>query len=157
MSVFGQAHVAKLALPAVCNAMRLHPKEAEVQAKGMVVLGVLAQGEDAVHDAIRHRQLSINAHREIARSLAIYGGESDEVLWAALFSLAVLVREGGEPFEPACRAAAGINVQKVRPKPKLPMPRPKLTLALSQPISIILISNCGECSDFFDNGRKHDD
>lgn len=106
-----QAHVADLALPAVCNAMRLHPKEAEVQAKGMVVLGVLAQGEDAVHDAIRYRQLSINAHREIARSLAIYGGESDEVLWAALFSLAVLVREGGEPFEPACRAAAGTNVQ----------------------------------------------
>lgn len=37
-----------------------------------------------------------------------------QVLWAALFSLAVLVREGGDPFEPACRVAAGSRLQSVR-------------------------------------------
>mmetsp|Transcript_3337 Transcript_3337/g.7883 ORF Transcript_3337/g.7883 Transcript_3337/m.7883 type:complete len:821 (-) Transcript_3337:193-2655(-) len=100
-----QAHTADLALPLICKAMQNHPNEAEVQAKAMVVLGVLAQGDEAVHDAIRSRELSSNVQGHIAQAIRAFGGQNDEVLWAALFSLAVLMREGGEPFEPACRAA----------------------------------------------------
>lgn len=74
-----QAHVSSLALPAVCNAMRKHPKEAEVQAKAMVVMGVLAQGEDSVHDAIRYRQLSAKAPVLIADCMKAFGSSNDEV------------------------------------------------------------------------------
>mmetsp|Transcript_10088 Transcript_10088/g.28969 ORF Transcript_10088/g.28969 Transcript_10088/m.28969 type:complete len:837 (-) Transcript_10088:38-2548(-) len=108
-----QAHVAALALPAVCTAMELHPTEAEVQAKGMVVLGCLAQGDDSVHDAIRYRQLRVNAPKLICIALEEYGGGNEEVLWAALFSLAVLVREGGQPFEPASAQATKIGTHKL--------------------------------------------
>jgi hypothetical protein len=38
-----QAHVATQALPAVVGALRTHPQHADVQAKGLVVLGVLGQ------------------------------------------------------------------------------------------------------------------
>ena len=38
-----QAHVATLALPAVIAALRTHAQHADVQAKGLVVLGVLGQ------------------------------------------------------------------------------------------------------------------
>ena len=38
-----QAHVATIALPAVVSALRAHREHADVQAKGLVVLGVLGQ------------------------------------------------------------------------------------------------------------------
>ncbi len=38
-----QAHVATIALPAVVSALRAHRDHADVQAKGLVVLGVLGQ------------------------------------------------------------------------------------------------------------------
>lgn len=38
-----QAHVATVALPAVISALRAHSDHADVQAKGLVVLGVLGQ------------------------------------------------------------------------------------------------------------------
>lgn len=40
-----QAHVATIALPAVISALRAHKEHADVQAKGLVVLGVLGQVE----------------------------------------------------------------------------------------------------------------
>ena len=38
-----QAHVATIALPSVVAALRAHAEHADVQAKGLVVLGVLGQ------------------------------------------------------------------------------------------------------------------
>lgn len=38
-----QAHLSRLALNEVLTALRNHGKEADIQAKGMVVLGVLGQ------------------------------------------------------------------------------------------------------------------
>jgi hypothetical protein len=64
------------------------------------------QGEDSTHDGIRQAQLDQGVARDVARTLSEYGAGSDEVLWAALFALAVLVREGRDPFRPAARAAA---------------------------------------------------
>mmetsp|Transcript_3336 Transcript_3336/g.7875 ORF Transcript_3336/g.7875 Transcript_3336/m.7875 type:complete len:828 (-) Transcript_3336:577-3060(-) len=74
-----QAHTADLALPLICKAMQNHPNEAEVQAKAMVVLGVLAQGDEAVHDAIRSRELSSNVQGHIAQAIRAFGGQNDEV------------------------------------------------------------------------------
>ena len=56
------------------------------------------QGEDVVHDAIRQQQLDAGVPALIAAALAKYKGQNEEVLWAALFSLAVLIREGGDPY-----------------------------------------------------------
>jgi hypothetical protein len=73
-------------------------------------LGGDVQGEDAVHDAIRSLQLRLGAADAIARALRVHGSGSEEVLWAALFSLAVLVREGSAPNRPAVRAAASAGL-----------------------------------------------
>ncbi|KAK9817719.1 hypothetical protein WJX72_001212 [[Myrmecia] bisecta] len=105
-----QAHIAALALADVLAALASHPTEADIQAKGLVVLGVLGQGEDVVHDGIRQRQLEAAAPVQIAAALDMYGSRNEEVLWAALFSLAVLVREGSNPYRPATRAVAAAGV-----------------------------------------------
>ncbi|KAK9845291.1 hypothetical protein WJX81_002548 [Elliptochloris bilobata] len=65
-----QAHVACLALEEVLHAMAVHRSVANVQAKGLIVLGVLGQGEEEVHEAIRARQLALGAPAAVARALA---------------------------------------------------------------------------------------
>ncbi|DBA73902.1 TPA: hypothetical protein ACH3X2_009553 [Trebouxia sp. C0005] len=97
-NIMMQAHVSQLALKCVLAALAQHPDDVDIQAKGLVVLGVLGQGEDVVHDAIRQQQLDAGVPALIAAALAKYKGQNEEVLWAALFSLAVLIREGGDPY-----------------------------------------------------------
>ncbi len=63
-----------------------------------------------MHDAIRVMQLRMGAAGAIARALQLHGHSSEEVLWAALFALAVLVREGSAPNRPALRAAAAAGI-----------------------------------------------
>ncbi|KAL0025671.1 hypothetical protein WJX77_003216 [Trebouxia sp. C0004] len=97
-NIMMQAHVSQLALKCVLAALAQHPDDDDIQAKGLVVLGVLGQGEDVVHDAIRQHQLDAGVPALIAAALTKYKGQNEEVLWAALFSLAVLIREGGDPY-----------------------------------------------------------
>lgn len=66
-----------------------------------------------MHDSIRQQQLAAGAPKDVARALRQYGAESDEVLWAALFALAVLVREGGNPYRPATRAVAAAGTLRI--------------------------------------------
>ena len=68
------------------------------------------QGEDAVHDAIRQQQLAVGATGRILAAIKEWGAENEEVLWAVLFSLAVLVRDGANPFQPAIRAVAAAGI-----------------------------------------------
>ena len=65
----------------------------------------LPQGEDVVHDAIRQQQVEAGVPALIAGALSRFEGQNEEVLWAALFSLAVLVREGGDPYTISTSAA----------------------------------------------------
>lgn len=51
-----------------------------------------------MHDAIRQQQVEAGVPMLIASALTSYQGQHEEVLWAALFSLAVLIREGGQPL-----------------------------------------------------------
>jgi hypothetical protein len=48
-----QLLVARCCLPSILEAMLRHADEPEVVGKAMVLLGVLAQGEEEVHEAIR--------------------------------------------------------------------------------------------------------
>jgi hypothetical protein len=72
------------------------------------------KGDDAVHDAIRQRELEAAAPWRVVRALAAHGGANDDVLWAALFVLAVLVRESSSVFEPAAAAVAAVRGLEVR-------------------------------------------
>lgn len=63
-----------------------------------------------MHDAIRQQQLAVGATGRILASLKHWGAQSEEVLWAVLFSLAVLVRDGAQPFQPAIRAVAAAGI-----------------------------------------------
>ncbi|BDA46284.1 hypothetical protein COCOBI_08-3760 [Coccomyxa sp. Obi] len=105
-----QAHLATLSLPDIFAALAQHQDQADLQAKGLVALGVLGQGEEAMHDAIRDRQLRLGAARAIARALERHGRVNEEVLWAALFALAVLVREGSAPHSLALRSTAATGM-----------------------------------------------
>lgn len=66
----------------------------------------VGQGDDAMHDSIRQRLLEASAHYRVAKSLKTFGSENDEVLWAGLFALATLARDGSTMFQTACRALA---------------------------------------------------
>jgi hypothetical protein len=68
------------------------------------------QGEDAVHDAIRQQQLAVGVIGRILAGLREWGSRNEEVLWAVLFTLAVLVRDGAHPFQPAIRAVAAAGI-----------------------------------------------
>ena len=63
------------------------------------------QGDDVVHDAIRQQQVEAGVPALIAAALKRYEGQHEEVLWAALFSLAVLIREGSNPYILSTEAA----------------------------------------------------
>ena len=65
----------------------------------------LQQGEDVMHDAVRQQQVEAGVPALIASALTAYEGQNEEVLWAALFSLAVLIREGQQPYELSLTAA----------------------------------------------------
>ncbi|CAD7704362.1 unnamed protein product [Ostreobium quekettii] len=101
-----QAHLCQLVLSDVLLALDNHLTEADIQCKGLVVLGVMAQGDDAMHDSIRQRLLEANAHSRVSKSLKAFGSDNDEVLWAGLFALATLARDGSTMFKTACRALA---------------------------------------------------
>lgn len=58
-----------------------------------------------VHDAIRQQQVEAGVPALIAAALTQYQGQHEEVLWAALFSLAVLIREGSNPYILSTEAA----------------------------------------------------
>jgi hypothetical protein len=84
------------------------------------------QGDDAVHDAVRIRQLETGVPRRVAAALRNHGTGNDDVLWAALFTLAVLVRDDSVVFARAASVLVAAGVFKVR-LAKL-APDPGLTL-----------------------------
>jgi hypothetical protein len=51
-----------------------------------------------VHDAIRQRLLEVDVPRRVKAALLSYGASNDDVLWAALFALAILVRESSSLY-----------------------------------------------------------
>lgn len=71
------------------------------------------QGDDAVHDAVRIRELEACVPRRVVAALRQHGTSNDDVLWAALFLLAVLVRDNSSVFGWATRALAHAGVLKV--------------------------------------------
>ena len=71
---------------------------------------MVCQGEDVMHDAIRRQQVEAGVPALIASALTSYEGQNEEVLWAALFSLAVLIKEGGEPYMLSTTAAVNAGL-----------------------------------------------
>jgi hypothetical protein len=71
------------------------------------------QGDDAVHDAIRIRELEASVPRRVVAALRQHGTSNDDVLWAALFVLAVLVRDNSCVFDRAKGALAWAGVLRV--------------------------------------------
>jgi len=98
-----QAHLTQSVLSDILRALDIHQQEADVQCKGLIVLGILAQGEDCLHDAICMRQIESGMTRRIITALEKYGSANEEVFWGALFALATLAREGSSRFEKVCR------------------------------------------------------
>eukprot|EP00877_Chromochloris_zofingiensis_P000217 jgi/Chrzof1/10196/Cz04g32100.t1 len=101
-----QAHITQEALPDIVDALDNHPDEVDIQTKGLVLLGVLIQGDDAVHDAIRQRELEEHVPKRVVNALAAFGSGNDDVLWAALFVLAVLVKDTSAMYGRATVAVA---------------------------------------------------
>jgi len=98
-----QAHLTQAVLSDILRALDVHQQEADVQCKGLIVLGILAQGEDCLHDAICIRQMESGMTRRIISALEKYGSANEEVFWGALFALATLAREGSSRFNIVCR------------------------------------------------------
>jgi hypothetical protein len=67
-----------------------------------------SQGEEPEHDQIRAKEVAEGAPEAIAAALHRFAS-NEEVLWAALFSLAVLVRDGN-PHPQAARAIVGAGM-----------------------------------------------
>lgn len=63
-----------------------------------------------MHDTIRERLLECGAHLRVAKSLRMFGADNDEVLWAGLFALATLARDGSRYFQKACSSLAQVGL-----------------------------------------------
>lgn len=74
------------------------------------LLGWVVQGDDPLHDTIRERLLETSAHVRVTKSLKVFGADNDEVLWAGLFALATLARDGSKFFQRSCTALAKIGL-----------------------------------------------
>jgi hypothetical protein len=74
----------------------------------------VVQGDDAVHDAVRIRQLETGVPRRVTCALRTHGTDNDDVLWAALFTLAVLVRDDSVVFGRAASALVAAGAFRVR-------------------------------------------
>eukprot|EP00775_Hariotina_reticulata_P013734 gene13734-13855_t len=108
-----QAHVTQECLVDIMAALDNHQDEMDIQTKGLVLLGVLIQGDDAVHDAIRIRELEVSVPSRVSKALRLHGCTNDDVLWAALFVLAVLVRDSSAVFGHASAALAQAGILQV--------------------------------------------
>eukprot|EP00887_Chlorella_sp_A99_P003054 scaffold9.g3054.t1 len=93
-----RARIADVAIPSILGAVQRHLHEPEVVGKALVLLGVMAQGEEPMHDAVREEIVAAGAGAALARVLREQAVESEEVLWAVLFLLAVLLREASPLF-----------------------------------------------------------
>eukprot|EP00798_Chlamydomonas_sp_ICE-L_P022540 gene22540-29665_t len=80
-----QGHVCNAALPLVIRALSEHPHDTVIQIKGLVLMGVLAQGEGALQDAVRQQLAEAGAVERVESALANFGTTNDEVLWSAMF------------------------------------------------------------------------
>ena len=79
-----QAHLTQSVLSDILHALDVHQQEADVQCKGLIVLGILAQGEDCLHDAICMRQMESGMTRRIVAALEKYGATNEEVFWGEI-------------------------------------------------------------------------
>jgi hypothetical protein len=71
------------------------------------------QGDDAVHDAIRQRELEVGVPKRVKFALTAFGSINDDVLWAALFVLAVLVRDSSTLHQKTTQAIAASHIVEV--------------------------------------------
>lgn len=62
---------------------------------------------------MRIRQLESGVPRRVATALSNHGVGNDDVLWAALFTLAVLVRDDSVVFARAASALVSAGIFKV--------------------------------------------
>ena len=108
-----QAHLTQTILPDILNALDNHRSESDVQCKGLIVLGILAQGEDALHDAICDRQMEAGMTKRIIAALRNFGSSNEEVFWGALFAMATLANESRSRFADVCRSLSGSGVLKL--------------------------------------------
>ena len=66
-----------------------------------------------MHDAVRIRELEASVPRRVVAALRQHGTSNDDVLWAALFVLAVLVRDNSCVFAQATVALVRAGVLRV--------------------------------------------
>ncbi len=62
-----------------------------------------------VHDSIRQRQLEAGVPRRVAAALRLFTWTNDDILWAALFVLAVMLRDTSTIHKVGCRQAGSLQ------------------------------------------------
>ncbi|KAJ9531607.1 hypothetical protein QJQ45_015078, partial [Haematococcus lacustris] len=78
----------------VVKVLDVHGADSRLQTKGLVLLGVMAQGNEAVLEPVRQLQLEAGVCGRVVTALQSYGEHTTEVLWAALFAASQLTVEG---------------------------------------------------------------
>ncbi len=79
--------------PGIQRSYPCGPEEAALQTKGLVLLGVLVEGSQPLHEAVRQRLLEEGVVDRVGTILLGMGGASDDILWACLFCMSGLCRQ----------------------------------------------------------------
>ncbi|PRW60207.1 E3 ubiquitin- ligase CHFR isoform X4 [Chlorella sorokiniana] len=96
-----QVTVAKICLPHILDAVRHNVGELEVVSKGLILLGVLCQGDEEYHEHLRSILVQRTMFAQLVGAvLAVLAPASEDVLWSALFVLAVVARDTSDKFVP---------------------------------------------------------
>ena len=96
---FFQQEISRQGVTIILEAARRHSDCEEVVAKALLAAGALAQGVGPEADAAADRLVAGGVVEIVVGVLKQYRGGNEDVLWAALFVLAVLARDNEEGVE----------------------------------------------------------
>eukprot|EP01025_Chloroclados_australasicus_P056679 TRINITY_DN7050_c0_g1_i5.p1 TRINITY_DN7050_c0_g1~~TRINITY_DN7050_c0_g1_i5.p1 ORF type:complete len:994 (-),score=156.00 TRINITY_DN7050_c0_g1_i5:384-3365(-) len=103
-NIMMQAHIARTARDEVIRSIQINEDDPEVVSKGLLALGVLLQGSDVVHDAIRLELYECGMLSLLAHVLSMHQN-SEDLLWSAVFMSALMLKPNSVYFSRIGRRA----------------------------------------------------
>eukprot|EP01023_Acetabularia_acetabulum_P056379 TRINITY_DN6547_c0_g2_i4.p1 TRINITY_DN6547_c0_g2~~TRINITY_DN6547_c0_g2_i4.p1 ORF type:complete len:1050 (-),score=222.74 TRINITY_DN6547_c0_g2_i4:360-3509(-) len=103
-NIMMQAHIARTARDEVVRTIHLNEDDAEIVSKGLLALGVLLQGSDVVHDAIRLELFECGVLGLLSNVMILHR-DNEDLLWSAVFMSALMLKPTSAYFSRIGRRA----------------------------------------------------
>eukprot|EP01026_Neomeris_dumetosa_P047794 TRINITY_DN41153_c0_g1_i5.p1 TRINITY_DN41153_c0_g1~~TRINITY_DN41153_c0_g1_i5.p1 ORF type:complete len:638 (+),score=74.30 TRINITY_DN41153_c0_g1_i5:57-1916(+) len=96
-NIMMQAHIARTARDELIRTIQINQDDAEIVSKGLLALGVLLQGNDVVHDAIRLEMYEQGVLSLLAHVISLHP-DNEDLLWSCVFMSALMLKPNSAYF-----------------------------------------------------------